>query len=536
MTENATNVTKHTLKEKIIFLLPALIMLLGATLRLYALGSMPGGMHQDESFVAWNAFALLHEGMDSAGHVMPIYMADWGDGHSAMYVWLLIPLLALNGGAATPFLSRLPQAIISILTLWAVYCVMKRMFGRKMGLISLFALAICPWHIMMSRWGLDANLVPGFLMFGFYFFIRGLEKEKYLLLSGLFYGLTLYCYAVIWPIVPTILLLQIIYGLYHKKLRINKYSLLASLILFLLALPLLLFVLVNSEILPEIALPFMTIPKMGGYRGDEIAFSLSEMYSNLRTALSLLYHQNTGAPQDILLPYGLFYDIGRVFIIIGAFCLVWKVIKSLWNKEFAYEYFLFVQLVGGGLNCLLVAAVLHQIDALYIPLVLCEGYGIWCVLRFLYQKKQVLAKVAGGVILAVFLVCLVFFQRDYYTSYRTLTDAYFANGVEQCVDYALAQCEETGLSTITVEKGAQWPRLLLHTETLPSEYLATVVYDVAPAPASFESNGILINTRINYENINQESIYIIYYTDVPTFEKGFTLTRFYDWYVAVPQS
>lgn len=337
------------------------------------------------------------------------------------------------------------------------------MLGRTPALISLFALAICPWHIMMSRWGLDANLAPGFLMFGFYFFIRGLEQEKYLLLSGFFYGLSLYCYAVIWPIVPSILLLQILYGLYHKKLRINRYSLLASLILFLLALPLLLFILVNSEVIPEIALPFLTIPKMGGYRGGEIAFGFSEMYGNLRTALSLLYHQNTGAPQDILLPYGLFYDIGRVFIIIGAVSLIWKVIKSLWKKEFAYEYFLFVQLVGGGLNCLLVAAVLHQIDALYIPLVLCEGYGIWCILRFLYQKRQILAKAIGGIILGIFLTNLVFFQRDYYTSYRTLTDAYFANGVEQCVDYALAQCEESGFSTITVEKGAQWPRLLLHT-------------------------------------------------------------------------
>ena len=68
------------------WLLPLLLMLLGSTLRLACLGSVPGGIHQDESFVAWNAFALLHEGMDSAGHVCPVYMADWGDGHSALYV------------------------------------------------------------------------------------------------------------------------------------------------------------------------------------------------------------------------------------------------------------------------------------------------------------------------------------------------------------------------------------------------------------------------------------------------------------------
>ena len=68
------------------WLLPLALMLLGSVLRLAYLGIVPGGIHQDESFVAWNAFALLHEGMDSAGHMWPVYMADWGDGHSALYV------------------------------------------------------------------------------------------------------------------------------------------------------------------------------------------------------------------------------------------------------------------------------------------------------------------------------------------------------------------------------------------------------------------------------------------------------------------
>lgn len=520
--------------RKISKYLPLVLLLLGGALRLAFLGTMPGGMHQDESFVAWNAYALLHEGRDSAGHVMPVYLADWGDGHSALYVWLLMPLLALNGGHVTTFLSRLPQALVSITTLWVVYCLMKRMFGKTAGLWSLFLLAICPWHIMMSRWGLDANLAPGFLMFGFYFFIRGTEQKKFLLLSALFYGLSLYSYAVIWTIVPVMLLLQIIYCLAHKKLRIDRWSLLSTLLLFVMAVPLLLFVLVNSDIIGEISLPFMTIPKMGGYRGSEIAFTLSGMYANLRTALSLLYHQNTGSPFDILLPWGLFYDIGRLFIILGVCSLLWRVVKSLRRKEFAWEVLLLIQLLGGGLVCLTVSAVLHQINALYIPLVLCEAYGVLTILNFFKTKQASLQKLFGTVTVAVYLLCLILFQRDYYTDYRTLVNAYFAKGLEDCVDFALEQCNETGLSVITAEKGAQWPRLLLFTETLPSQYLASVEYDVAPAPAAFTSGNIRINTRINYDNINKNSIYILYYTDIPVFEQDFTLTRFEDWYVAVP--
>lgn len=487
--------------------------------------------------MAWNAFAILHEGMDSAGHHFPVYMADWGDGHSALYVWLLMPVLALNGGHITPFFSRLPQAIVSVFTLWSVYHLIKYLFNRHLALWSLFLLAICPWHITMSRWGLDANLAPGFLIFGLTFFVKGLEQKKYLLLSGLFYGLNLYSYAVIWPAVPVMLLLQIVYCLAHRKLRIDRWSLGASLILFVMAVPLLLFVMVNSEAIPEIALPFMTIPKMGGYRGSEIALTFSGMWANLRTTLSLLWHQNTGAVFDILLPWGLFYDIGRIFIVVGVVSLLARLFRGFRKKEFCPEYFLFVQLLGGALTCLLVTAILHQINALYIPLVLSEAYGVWTVTELLLRKHRRLAKWIACGIAFIYLFCLVLFQKDYYTDYRALVGAWFAEGVDDCVDYALEQCSTNNIDTLIAETGTQWPRLLLYTETLPSQYLSTVIYDNAPNPASFEiSSGVRIHVGIDRDSIDPDSIYIIYFIDVPDFENDFTLTRFHDWYVAVPKN
>ena len=181
-------------------------------------------------------------------------------------------------------------------------------------------------------------------------------------------------------------------------------------------------------------------------------------------------------------------------------------------------------------------AVLHQIDALYIPLVLCEAWGVYTLLQALQKLRPYVSTVAASLSALCYLICLILFQRDYYTEYRELTNAYFSKGVGQCVEYALQQCRETGISTISVEKGAQWPRLLFYTETLPSQYLATVTYDVAPAPSAFTtSDDIRINTRIHYDEINSDTIYIIYYTDKDIFSDSFTLTPFYDWYVAVPK-
>ena len=526
-------------------ILPYLLFLLGGLLRFLYLGSMPAGMHQDESFVAWNAYAIFHEHMDSAGHLWPVYMADWGDGHSALYVWLTLPFVALGGGHVSALLARLPQAIMATLTLPAVYGIVRRTIDEKAALWSMFLLAICPWHIMMSRWGLDANLAPAFLMFGLYLFLRALEASEaekskkqatgFWLLTAFLYGLSLYAYAVIWPIVPVLLLLQTAYAVYHKKLRFRPVYLAAVGLLFIMALPLLLFLLVNAQVIPEIRLPFMTIPSMSGYRGGEVAFTPERMYRNLRTALSLLWHQNTGAPYDILLPWGLFYDIGRVFLVIGACCLSFRTVQGLIRREYRPESFLFIQLVGGGLECLLVTAVLHQINALYIPLVLCEAYGVYCCLLLVRRYHIRIAQAAGGLVAAVYLVCLILFQRDYYTDYKEIADAYFGAGLKECVAYAQEMCSANDLHTITVEKGAQWPRLLLYLETLPSEYLRSVVYDEPPAPASFRSGDLLIRTRIDNDQLDPQSVYILYYIDTERFQADYTLVQFCDWYVAVPR-
>ena len=78
----------------------------------------------------------------------------------------------------------------------------------------------------------------------------------------------------------------------------------------------------------------------------------------------------------------------------------------------------------------------------------------------------------------------------------------FSQGVEDCVAYSMKQCKTLGLTTISAEKATQWPRLLLYTQTLPSQYTATVAYDVAPLrpplPPLTESGSIRASITIPY--------------------------------------
>ena len=279
---------KRAIEQHKYTILFCLILVFGSILRLMQLGKVPGGYQMDEAYGAFNAYSLFHSGIDSTGHSYPVYFESWGGGQNALNSYLMLPFMVFTGGKITPLVVRLPQAIVAILSLVAVYFLMKEMVDEAAGLWAMLLLSVCPWHIMMSRWGLESNLAPGFLLFGLTFFVYGLKKPRLLILSALSYGLSLYCYATIWPIVPLLLLLEWGYGFLTKTLKIDKYFVIHVVIIGLLALPLLAFLLVNREILPEFSIGPFSVYVMTDFRVNEIASSFRDILYNFKNLLYLL--------------------------------------------------------------------------------------------------------------------------------------------------------------------------------------------------------------------------------------------------------
>jgi hypothetical protein len=89
--------------------------------------------------------------------------------------------------------------------------------------------------------------------------LRSKKPPAFYLLSALAYGLCLYCYALMWIVVPVILLLQICYALLMKRARITWYTTGFVLIVGLLALPLLVLNVVNHYWIPEIKTALFSI-------------------------------------------------------------------------------------------------------------------------------------------------------------------------------------------------------------------------------------------------------------------------------------
>lgn len=518
------------------------VFLAGILLRIVCLGEIPGGYHRDEAYGAWNALSLYKDGIDSAGYSYPVYFEAWAHGQNALNSYLMLPLIFLNGGHVSPIVVRLPQVMLAILTLAATYFMMKRMFSYKVALCALFLLSICPWHVMMSRWGLESNLAPGFLMLGLWYWIKGLDEPKKMPLSAVCYGLSLYCYATIWPIVPVMVLLQIIYSFWMGKLKWDKWFAAFCVVLVLLGTPLVLFLLVNIGWIPNLKIACFSIYKMTSFRSGELATSLSQIISNIYNFARLLWKQDVGRPYDVIMPYGFFYNIGRVFIFVGVFVVITRTVKAILRKKFVFEVFLFIQLVGAGIVACLVTVSMTQVNCVYIPLVLCEAIGVCFAMEILGGVlKQWLSETGAKRVsrivmcfmIGIYLINVCGFQVAYYTDYRELSSAHFQEGADDAVRYA-QNCAKERHCSVYVNAGLKYPNVLLATETGAQEYLDTLVYSEAkPAPERFDCDGVTFYMGFDLEKIDSNQVYVLYFTETDSFD-GFSLEKFYDWYVAVP--
>ena len=520
-------ITDH--KYTILF---SLILVFGTLLRIIQLGKVPGGYQMDEAYGAFNAYSLFHSGIDSTGHSYPVYFESWGGGQNALNSYLMLPLMLFTGGRITPLVVRLPQVIIAVLSLVSIYFLMKEILNASAGLWAMLLLSVCPWHIMMSRWGLESNLAPGFLLFGLTFFVYGLKKPKLLILSAFSYGLSLYCYATIWMIVPLLLILEWAYGLLTKTLKITRYFIIHICIIGVMAFPLMAFLLVNQRVIPEFSIGPFSVYAMTDFRVNEIASSFSDILYNFKNLLYLLYRQDVGRPYDVIMPFGFFGVIARVFIFLGVFWLVACLIRALWKRQTTLLWMIFIQLTGALLLGLLVTVGMTQINCIYLPLVMCGALCLSSLTEFISGKTNVYGKVAVSILVAGLLVGENgMFEKAYFTSYKELVSAYFQEGSEEAVQKAMEIAGDSGRD-IEIEDAIKYPSVLLYGEIDAAEYLENrILSEAPPKPSDFWGKGIHFIMGIDRENVDRDKVYVIYYTDADKFD-GFTLLPYQNWYVA----
>lgn len=459
---------RHSLPVSV---LAAVIIIFGLLLRLIYLGSVPGGINQDEAYAGYEAYSMLHTGADSWGYSFPVYFISWGSGMNVLNSYLMLPFVAVFG--LCPLAIRLPQAIVACLSLVVFYRLMKQLLGVKPALVCLFFLTICPWHIMLSRWGLESNLAPGFLLFGMYFFLLGMEDSKKLVWSALFYGLSLYTYAVIWPLVPVILLLSLVYVLYVKKLKLDRFVVLAVLLLLVLAVPLLLFLLINNGYMDEIRTRLISVPRLLQMRENEI--SVQNVKENLKKLWQMLYTQDDGLYWNTTSEYGLYYKKLAWLAVPGFGYSLIRTIRSLRHRAYdGMVCFVIAFLCSVALGAFISVNV-NRINCIHIGIVGFVGIGLYWAIQLL----QRLFPYAGElVVLAMLTVCFCF-VRFYFTTYNENLSWMFYKGLGEAVEYVKEEFSEE--AQVHVSAQFYHSQLLFYDKTPSQEFLDTAEYTNYPS-------------------------------------------------------
>lgn len=194
------------------------VLLIASFLRLYQLGANPPSLDWDEASLGYNAYSLLKTGRDEFGRMWPVSIRSFEDYKPAFYAYLTIPVIAVFG--LNEFSVRLPSAILGILSVICTFYLVRRLLNTKVGLLASLLLAISPWHLQFSRVAFEANAALFFVITGIVFFLKGLKKGQWFIVSCVFFILSVYTYHSPRLVVPLVLMGWTLYfrrQLWEKK-------------------------------------------------------------------------------------------------------------------------------------------------------------------------------------------------------------------------------------------------------------------------------------------------------------------------------
>lgn len=353
------------------------------------------------------------------------------------------------------------MVIISCISLFVFYSLLKEIGNKKLAIIGLFIFAICPWHIMKSRWGLESNLFPDFILFFIYCLILGLKRKNNLLyyFSFVLAGISAYSYATSYFFLPLFILPLLIMLIFKKEIKISQ-AILSLLIVTLITLPLILFVIINTFNLPQINLPFLTIPRLTVNRFEVVTSILSNnflvnCFNNFWNGLEVLIKQYDKLPWNAIKGIGTTYLFSIPFFIIGIIVSFFTNIINKVNNinkmhinrkdnniineklidenklEIKYLYIFKLWLIICILLLFICEPNINRLNIIFIPILFYTTLGIYFAIYTTCYKKLI-----PCVISIILLYCIGFinFTTEYF---KQDWDQYFTfeNNIEEVIHY-----------------------------------------------------------------------------------------------------
>lgn len=430
--------------EKNYYIFLFFVIVIGLTVRVYKFGSIPGGINQDEAMAAVDAFALGSYGTDRFGMYMPVHFTAWGYAQmNVLMSYITIPFIKLFG--LSKDVARLPTLFISLTSLWALYSLCRIYLDKNISVLILTLCVINPWHIMQSRWALESNLFPHFILFSMLFFHLGFARNRiYYYISMIFFGLAMYTYGIAWFTMP-IFLFSIFMYLWLKRIISLKHILIMLIIYLIISLPIYGLILVNYFKMPTVQTPIFSIPYFpDNSRTTEILFFSYNIFDQLRDNIIGIYkviiRQEPDLPWNSIPEYGIIYLFGIPLFLYGLTQIIRlsKIRKSLIIKSLsAYDYncgtnfFYFSLLVwlfcgvitGSSISYLNV----NKINIIIYPLIIITGIGIY----YLVNK----IKISTMILVIMFIVSFFGFCQSYFGEHSKILAKKSYDGFGDAIEY-----------------------------------------------------------------------------------------------------
>ncbi len=480
------------------------ILIVGILVRLILFWKFPLGLNQDEASIGYDAFSDLFFGMDRNGYHNPVYSVAWGSGHCGLYMALLKPFIYVFG--LNNFSVRIVNVLFGCFGLFAFYGTIKKLCGKSVALIGLFLLAINPWHIMMSRWGLECNLFPNVFLIGLYFLVKGEEKPVFYIVSLFIFGLSLYSYGTSYMFIPVFLLVSAVYLVKNKKISI-KMLVISALVFLITAIPICIFMVINVFDLEPIQLGFISFPKLVDGRYNTTITVLSgnvfiNIIENVKQYFKILFLGSDGLIWNSIPFFGVLYHFSWPFIILGTVSLFIK-------KDNKGKFILFSMIPAILVLASLSNLNINRANVTFLLFIYLCAEGIYFVMC--HSKK-----LFYGVILGYF-ICFSVFCGTYFTSYQKEVGNAFFEGFGQAIQYAIEKTEDTIYLSETVN--APYIYALFYEKTNPLVFMSTVDYEnpnssvrhvksfgrfVTGMPAKLQDNEVFIASIKESEQFNDE--------------------------------
>jgi len=440
-----------------------IILILAVAVRSWRFGSVPPGLNQDEASTAYDAFSLLHYGIDRNGFPFPVVLVSWGSGMYSLATMLAIPILAIF--TLSELTARLPMFFLGIFTIIAFYAVCRRI-DPKFGILGAFVLAISPWHIMLSRWGLDSNVFPSFLLLGTWALLSAIGRGRTPLLAAALFGICLYAYGTAYLVVPIFLAITYPFLLYKKKLTLRAAAISTAAFLIV-ALPVVAFVVINQLQLPSLNFGWFSIPRLPStprFVSFPTLFqdnALPGIWDNTRTLWHILVFQDDNTFYNVLPGYGYAYIWSLPLIVIGFLVCCRRVISSRSMIEMMFLVWFAASIILG----FAISVNVNRINCIFLPLLFFLAVGI-----DVFRRNRL---IFAGIVTAL-LLSFYFFSRTYFTTFPKLIGPRFFASFGEAINYA----SENTSGPICVTGNVNMPYIfvLFYRQTNPHVFLNTVQY------------------------------------------------------------